>query len=126
MCKELGAPAAPHHIFAGVSSIFASDNRPVDLNLVALIITMYLLVLTRLTGVETTAEEYLQRRETAMEATKEAMIRKGERMECEETDVDRLHAARKDVPLDINGLVRKCGGGFRPYWTRYWQWTAYG
>ena len=88
MCKKLGALAAPHHVFAGVSSIIPTERRPEDLNIVALMITLFLLVLTRLTGVETGQAEYSQRKKLALEAVEEAMNQKGESMKCNEANID--------------------------------------
>ena len=108
MCKKLGALAAPHHVFAGVSSIFSSSDRPLDLNVVALMITIYLLVLTRLNGVENSQEVYSQRKKDALEAVDKAMIQRGERVECDEASIDTymLHVKRyKWTDMDWFGNV---------------------
>ena len=88
VCRKLNAPAAPHHIFAGVSSALSSPNRPVDTNLAALVITLYMLVLTRLAGVEMEPAEYSWRKKLALAAVEEAMADQGERMECDQADID--------------------------------------
>jgi len=78
ICKALGAPAAPHHVFAGVSSILIlpspnQDSRierdPVEqVNVAALVIAVYVLVYTRLSGVSMTPENFIRQRTTAIQA----------------------------------------------------------
>ena len=88
MCRKLGALAAPHHVFAGVSSVLSSSDRPVDTNVAALVITLYILVLTRLTGVEAEPAEYFRRKQLALEIVEEAMTDQGEQMACNQADID--------------------------------------
>lgn len=66
LCQKLGAPAAPHHIFAGVSSIltlssYESNNKEKSAdslkNIPALIMVVLLTVYIRLAAVEITADE---------------------------------------------------------------------
>lgn len=77
LCKALGAPAAPHHVFAGVSSILtlpaprpsldiSLDNDSSKVNIASLIIVIYLLVVTRLSGKEMLAEEFIRLRGLAI------------------------------------------------------------
>ena len=88
LCKMLGAPAAPRHIFAGVSSILFSHNRPANVNIQALIITIYILVLNTLTVAETEPAEYLQRRETVSATLREALTQRGLEVEYDQDDID--------------------------------------
>ncbi|MCJ1275864.1 hypothetical protein MMC21_003668 [Puttea exsequens] len=82
MCKKVEAPAAPHHIFAGVSSILSlrelernggAEAASSGVKTAALIVAIYILVATRLIGVETKPAEYRQRRRLALEALTEAI-----------------------------------------------------
>lgn len=79
LCKPLGAPAAPQHVFAGVSSILTlpapnqEDRRierdPVEqVNVAALVIAVYVLVYTRLSGVPMTPQEFIRQRTASVEA----------------------------------------------------------
>jgi len=79
LCKALGARAAPHHVFAGVSSILTlpapnqeerrTERDPVEqVNVAALVIAVYVLVYTRLSGVSMTPEEFIRQRTAAIEA----------------------------------------------------------
>ncbi len=79
ICKALGAPAAPHHVFAGVSSILTmpapnqedrrTEKDPVEqVNVAALVIAVYVLVYTRLSGVSMTPEEFIRQRAAGIEA----------------------------------------------------------
>ena len=91
MCKKLAAPAAPHHILAGVSSILSSqslDHEAIDINVPALITVLYIFVVSRLTGVATEPAEFLQRKKLALTAVKEAIAQHGESVGCEQDDVD--------------------------------------
>lgn len=88
MCRKLNAPATPHHIFAGVSSILSSDNGPANINVPALTVILYILVLTRLTGVETEPAEYLRRKEIGLAALQEAMAKRNVELDCDQTDID--------------------------------------
>lgn len=79
ICKALGAPAAPHHIFAGVSSILTlpapnqedrrTERDPVEqVNVAAVVIAVYVLVYTRLSGVPMTPQEFIRQRTAAIHA----------------------------------------------------------
>ena len=85
VCRALGAPAAPHHVFAGVSSILTlpaprsedpkvSSEEPRDINISALIIVVFLLVITRLTGNEMPAAEFTRLRGLAIASIGECGI----------------------------------------------------
>ncbi|KAL8953410.1 MAG: hypothetical protein Q9222_000723 [Ikaeria aurantiellina] len=83
LCKRLGAPAAPPHVFAGVSSVLTlpspmepnADDNQIDrlrsLSVDALIVTVYILVRTRLTGVETDPKAYPVQRDEALAILKQ-------------------------------------------------------
>ena len=86
LCKALGAPAAPPHVFAGVSSILTlpapnqKDNETMrdsteKVNVSALIIVVYLLVRTRLNGVSTPPEEFIRQRSLAIDAIQASGIK---------------------------------------------------
>lgn len=79
LCKALGAPAAPHHVFAGVSSILTlptpnqedrrTERDPAEqVNVAALVMAVYVLVYTRLSGVSMTPEEFIRQRTAAIAA----------------------------------------------------------
>ena len=79
LCTKMGAPAAPHHIFAGVSSILSLQNTVSNGQTVAqssatktpaLIVAVYVWVTTRLAWSETPAVEYQQQRNSAVEILK--------------------------------------------------------
>lgn len=98
LCKKLGAPAAPHHIFAGVSSILSSQDlnrktstQKVHVKIPALIIIVFLLVTTRLAGVATPPTEYLRRKDLALAILKE------EATEAEETQNVDVDACMREV-----------------------------
>ena len=88
LCKTLGAPVATPHIFAGVSSILSSDNRPADVNIPALMTTTCILTLNILTGEETEPAEYLRRRGAASAAIQEALAKHGVQVDCCQADID--------------------------------------
>ena len=78
LCRALGAPAAPVHVFAGVSSILTlpaptqvnheSEKALLKpLNVSALVIVVYLLVSTRLSGAPMPPEEFVRLRTLAIE-----------------------------------------------------------
>ncbi|KAL8741883.1 MAG: hypothetical protein Q9190_005562 [Brigantiaea leucoxantha] len=79
LCKGTGAPGAPHHTFAGVSSILTTPapnlkagdgslSGKLDASqLVALITAVFMMVRTRLSGKQTTARDYPQIRDEALE-----------------------------------------------------------
>ena len=92
----MGAPAAPHHIFAGVSSILASQQQQSTIKILALVVAVYVLVTTRLAGTETAPDEYRARRTLALEVVKHA-TRKGEAdMQVGTSDVDDCMREVKD------------------------------
>lgn len=96
LCNKMGASAAPHHVFAGVSSILASEKQQSAVNLQALIVAVYILVTTRLGGTETAPDEYQNRRNLALEIVKEAG-RKGEAdVEVSSADIDNCMREVKD------------------------------
>lgn len=85
LCKAFNAPAAPPHVFAGVSSILTLPapgqgdgksllNSEEEINVSALIIVVYLLVATRLTGIATPPEEFIRQRNQAVAAIKGSEI----------------------------------------------------
>lgn len=88
LCKTLCAPVATPHVFAGVSSILSSDDRPADINVPALITTTCILTLNTITGDETAPAEYLQRREAALTAVQEALAQQGVQVKCSQVDID--------------------------------------
>ena len=69
LCKKLGAPSAPHHIFAGVSSILGEQgvDGTRSVKTPALTIALLFLVTTRLAGVPTTPHEYTRQKELALD-----------------------------------------------------------
>ena len=95
LCKRMEAPAAPHHIFAGVSSILsaqaiASKNKATAnaVKTPALIVAVFILATTRLSGAEMPASEYQRQRGQALQTLYELS---GEEMAMEDVgnlDVD--------------------------------------
>ena len=77
----MGALAAPHHVFAGVSSILASGKQQSAVKIQALIVAVFILVTTRLSGTETAPDEYRSRRNLALQTVRDASGK-------EEVDVD--------------------------------------
>ena len=76
LCKRMEAPAAPHHIFAGVSSILSAQMilsksiSKATANAIkppALIIAVFILATTRLSGAEMPASEYQRQRGQALQ-----------------------------------------------------------
>ena len=90
------APAAPHHIFAGVSSILASQKQQSEVKVPALIVAVYILVTTRLAGTETVPDEYQVRRNLALEIVKDAARKDGADMEVDNADIDKCMHEFKD------------------------------
>ena len=102
LCRRLEAPKAPHHIYAGVSSIYAarsySDNstsRSDIIQIPSLIVVVFFLVITRLAGVATPSEQYVRQRDLALDILKEL----GEK-DIELEDVD---------AADVDALMRRVG-----------------
>ena len=67
----MGALAAPHHVFAGVSSIQASGKQQSAIKIQALIVAVFILVTTRLAGTETAPDEYRNRRNRALQIVRD-------------------------------------------------------
>lgn len=95
LCQKMLAPAAPHHIFAGVSSIILSWNtaQGKELNVSALIVAVYLFVRTRLAGVKTPSAEYQRQKTLALDILKKFAGKDAKQEELEVADVD--ECARK-------------------------------
>ena len=110
LCKKLEAPAAPHHIYAGVASIFAArsrDDGSMDqlglIKIPALIIVVFFLVATRLAGIATPSKRYVYQRELALTIMKELAAQDVELEEVDNADVDALMrqvGARKWTEMD--------------------------
>ena len=100
LCTALGAPAAPPHVFAGVSSILtlpaplqssngaAASSEPKRDKIPAIIIAVYLLVTTRLSGVETSVEDYNRIKSAALRTLNTIDAGKTVREEIAGKDVD--------------------------------------
>lgn len=88
LCNKTGAPTAPHHIFAGVSSILASQEQQSAAKILALIVAVQILVTTRLAGTETAPDEYQNRRTLAVEIVNDAARKDDAYMEVVNTDID--------------------------------------
>ena len=76
LCEKMGAPAAPHHVFAGVSSILSRQNitssgktkaQTSAIKMPALIVAVYVWVTARLAWSEKPAIEYHQQRNSAVD-----------------------------------------------------------
>ena len=76
LCKRMEAPAAAHHIFAGVSSILSAQRIPSKnlskatanaIKTPALIVAVFILATTRLSGAEMPASEYQRQRGQALQ-----------------------------------------------------------
>lgn len=96
LCNKMGAPAAPHHIFAGISSILASQEQHSAVKIPALIVAVYILVTTRLAGTETAPEEYQNRRTHALEIINDAARKNETYMEAGNVDIDNCMREVKD------------------------------
>ena len=90
------APAAPHHIFAGVSSILASQKQQSEVKIPALIVAVYILVTTRLAGTETVPDEYQVRRNLALEIVKDAARKDEVDIKVDNADIDKCMHEFKD------------------------------
>ena len=100
LCQRLGAPKAPPHVFAGVSSILtlpppreagstarlADSSRKVKVP--ALIIAVLFIVTTRLAGVETRADVYPRQRAEALALLKDSSPEQVDREPVDDTDVN--------------------------------------
>lgn len=78
LCKRMEAPAAPHHIFAGVSSILSAQkilpknvSKAHAVKTPALIVVAFILATTRLSGAEMPASEYQRLRGQALQTLHE-------------------------------------------------------
>ena len=77
LCRKLGTPGAPHHVFAGVSSIFTfiqadgSSSVQHDIKIPALIIAIYFFTTARLIGVEIKSEQLVHQMTEALTLMKE-------------------------------------------------------
>lgn len=92
----MGAPAAPHHVFAGVSSILASLEQQSAIEIPAMIVAVYILVTTRLAGTETAPDKYQIRRDLALEIVKDAARNDEAYMEVSNADIDSFMREVKD------------------------------
>lgn len=92
----MGAYAAPHHIFAGVSSILASKEQQSAVKIPALIVAVYILVTTRLAGTGTAPDEYRNRRTLALEVVSDAARKDEASTDVGTGDVDNCMREIKD------------------------------
>ena len=108
LCKRLDAPAAPPHVFAGVSSILThpqdeagSQDSNEEFNRTALIVAVSFFVTSRLSGVTTTPEDLAQKLRIALELMHE-LEHEGDEIEpTSETDV-RSHMRKIASPKWMN------------------------
>ena len=96
LCNKMGAFNAPHHIFAGVSSILVSEKQQSAVKTQALIVAIYILVTTRLAGTETAPETYQNQRNLALEIVKNANVKNGADVEVSNADIDDCMRKVKD------------------------------
>ena len=96
LCNKMGAFAAPHHIFAGVSSILVFEEQRSAVKLQALIVAIYILVTTRLAGTETAPNTYQKRRDLALEIVKNASMKYEADVEVSNADIDDCMREIKD------------------------------
>ena len=97
LCKATEVPTAPPHIFAGVSSILDSLNdantereaTTSGTNITALIISVYLFVVLRLSGKEIGGEDYTKVAEHSLQIVNTVKILEGEQDKTAITDVDK-------------------------------------
>ncbi|KAL8682232.1 MAG: hypothetical protein Q9186_001691 [Xanthomendoza sp. 1 TL-2023] len=100
LCKRLDAPAAPPHVFAGVSSILTTP-RPFEqsvevdemevfrsMSVEALIITVYFFVRTRLSGVQLDPKTYLTQKDEALTIMSELRGHEESSAALKSTDVE--------------------------------------
>lgn len=91
LCRGMEAPAAVPHIFAGVSSILKSireTGTPPDVNVSAVIVMLFIMVTTRLSGAQTTPEQYQRVRQEAVLAVKNDCGQDGAETDWDESSVD--------------------------------------
>jgi len=98
LCKRTSTPAAPHHIFAGVSSILSSQdtNNANEIKILALIVALFLLVTTRLAGVQKKPAEYSSQLTRALNSLKELVGEDVVHRDIEEADVDECMTVVRD------------------------------
>ena len=84
----MGALTAPHHIFAGVSSILASEKQQSAVKTQALIVAVFILVTTRLSGTETAPDEYRSRRNLGLQIVRDASGKEEADVEVSSADID--------------------------------------
>ena len=96
LCNQMGAYAAPHHIFAGVSSILVSEEQQSAVKIQALIVAIYILVTTRLAGIETAPDTYQNRRNLALEIVKNASMKDEADVDVSNADIDECMREVKD------------------------------
>jgi len=113
LCKKLGAPSAPHHIFAGVSSILGEQdvNGIRSVKTPALIIALFFIVTTRLAGVPTTPHEYTRQKELALEIL-EDVSGDADRETVTSEDVDCCMRQFRDEPWKEMDWFRNIQPGF--------------
>ena len=109
LCKHVDTPAATPHVFAGVSSVLTlpppnqesmTENdleRIRSLSIGSLLVAVYLLVRTRLSGVQTESHTFSEKRDEALTVLSQ-MRNDGETM----TTVD---------PTSVNDWMREIGRG---------------
>lgn len=98
LCKRMSTPAAPHHIFAAVSSILQSQDKEDanGLKIPALIVALYLLITTRLAGVDKKPAEYSMQRTYALNNLNELVESEVAHEVAEEVDIDDCMANIRD------------------------------
>ncbi|MDI1486579.1 MAG: hypothetical protein OHK93_005811 [Ramalina farinacea] len=114
------APAAPHHLYAGVSSIFSSarnegegSESALDIELPALITAVYFFVTARLSGRQIAPTEFSNNIIIALEVLHEHLPIDVDRDGIDELSVKnhmRLVAARKWVDMDWFQNIRVGSG----------------
>ncbi len=126
LCERLEAPKAPPHVFAGVSSILtlpppreavtdasiASPPRKIKVS--ALIIAVFLVVTTRLAGVETRANEYLRLKAEALALLDNSNAEQDDWGQVDDADINDCMREIKDkgwTELDWFANI-PVGGGF--------------
>lgn len=107
VCRKLGAPSAPHHIFAGVSSILAlpqmhepkanqRSRNPLK-NLSALIMVIFLIVYARLAAVKTPPDIFLKQKTVGFEVLRDCLGEEAaEESTSNDTDFNELIIATKN------------------------------
>ena len=100
LCKSLGAPNAPPHVFAGVSSILTLppprefDPKAItvestrNLKIPALIVAVFFIVTTRLAGIGTPADEYSRQTAKALALIKDSGAEQGDIEHSGDADVN--------------------------------------